>query len=144
MFGEGSHLFLRRPGWGLAIPAKPDLPCCHGDWHIDAPSGVLTAPRNTAKACRSRNLESVRNFVANSADRKNHYWFVRALAEYQQWHSDRMAPTGGTPWHCKVRRSVSAPTGEIDISTGYLDGEAVGIGEIHAIALAVRCAGRRP
>ena len=95
VFGEGSHFFLRRPGWGLGVAGKARFALLTGDWHVDPQSSMLYPTTQHSKSMSIAELGVGPEFRRQFGRSKNHYWFVRALAEYQQWHSDRMAPPGG-------------------------------------------------
>lgn len=95
VFSQGSLPFLRRPRWGLAFTGQARITLLSGDWHIDRPWGMIDTTAEHSNSMSIVELGIGPEFRRQFGRSANHYWFVRALAEYQQWRSDRMGPMAG-------------------------------------------------
>jgi hypothetical protein len=95
VFSQGSYPILRRRRWELGVTGMARITLLSGDWHIDPPWWITypTSEHSNSMSIVELGIgPELRRQFGRSA---RHYLFARAIAEFQQWRSDRMGPMAG-------------------------------------------------
>jgi hypothetical protein len=96
LFSQGSFPIVRRHRWELAIAAQARAVLLTGGW--TTPQYFYYYLDTTSEHSKGMSIlelgigPEIRYRFGRSA---NHYWYLRTLAEFQQWRSDEMGPMGG-------------------------------------------------
>jgi hypothetical protein len=91
VFGQGLYPFYSRHRWHLALVGQARLALLSGEWEDIGGNSLDELSQSMSILELGTGLELRRR----SGRRADHYWFVRTMAEFQQWTSDRMSPLGG-------------------------------------------------
>jgi hypothetical protein len=94
-FGQGLVPFVRRPSWGLAISGQARITLLTGEWEIERNPVMIDTTSEHSESMSIVELGVGPEFRRQIGRSGTHYWFVRTLAEFQQWRSDRMGPMAG-------------------------------------------------
>jgi hypothetical protein len=95
VFSQGSYPFLRHGRWELGVAGLVRITLLTGDWHVDRPWWFddTTPEHDNSMSILELGLgPEFRHRFGRSANR---HFLVRAVAEFQQWRSDRMGPMAG-------------------------------------------------
>jgi hypothetical protein len=92
-FAEGYYPFYRRPLWELAFVGQTRLSLIAGDWR-DNGGGLVDDTDGDSMSIWEIGFGL--EFRHRCGACNNHYWFIQAMPEYQQWTSEWMGDQLGS------------------------------------------------